>query len=188
MIRKRQLSTEYPHTYEYLCKCRELLKGRPYFEKSSKKWYELWNQRDSRNFECKKKIITAEINRGNNFYLDTEGTYGNTKIYSIILNNDEDDAYYFVLGLLNSTVLEYVYKKISVPKAGGFYAYKTQFLEQLPIKKARDTSGKYQEIVTLTKRLCTEYDNVIEKRLNEVVCDLYNLTEEERRIINGETI
>jgi hypothetical protein len=34
--------------------------------------------------------------------------------------------------------LDFVYKKIATPQAGGFYAYKTQFLDKIPIKVSKD--------------------------------------------------
>lgn len=186
LVPENELIEKYPNTYSYLCKMRELLKGRGYFDKSSKKWYELWNQRDSNNFDEPFKIITAEINRDNNFYLDTEGAYGNTKIYTIILKNRDESFYYYLLGLLNSDVLDYVYKKLSVPKAGGFYAYKTQFLELLPIKLLDNRDVRYLEIVELTQKLCEEYSEEIENRLNCLIYELYGLSDKHVELMKGE--
>lgn len=185
LVPENELIEKYPNTYSYLCKMRELLKGRGYFDKSSKKWYELWNQRDSNNFDEPFKIITAEINRDNNFYLDTEGAYGNTKIYTIILKNRDESFYYYLLGLLNSDVLDYVYKKLSVPKAGGFYAYKTQFLELLPIKLLDNRDVRYLEIVELTQKLCEEYSEEIENRLNCLIYELYGLSDKHVELMKG---
>ncbi len=43
----------------YLSEMRKMLKGRSYFDKSSKKRYELWNQRKPSTFE-KAKIVTLD--------------------------------------------------------------------------------------------------------------------------------
>jgi hypothetical protein len=40
----------------------------------------------------------------------------------------------YLLGLLNSTLLESYWKQISTPMRGGFYRYFSQFLGQLPIR------------------------------------------------------
>lgn len=187
LVTEAELKELYPNTYNYLCEKRELLKGRSYFDKSTKKWYELWNQRDSNNFEQEVKIITAEINKNNNFYLDEEKTYGNTKIYTIVLKDSDKDFYYYVLGLLNSNVLEYTYKKLSVPKAGGFYAFKTQFMELMPIKVIDKTDGRYSEVVRLVSQLCGEYSKDIEDELNRIVYDIYGLNEEHIKIVEEST-
>lgn len=185
LVDEDTLKAKYPNIYGYLCDSRDLLRGRSYFDKSTKKWYELWNQRNSDNFEELEKIITAEINKNNNFFLDTEKAYGNTKIYTIILKENYKQNVYYVLGLLNSNVLEYFYKKNSVPKAGGFYAYKTQFMEILPIKNVSASSDTYLEIVNLTKKLCEQYDAAVERDLNKLVYGVYGLTMEEIEIVEG---
>ena len=126
------LKKEYPNAYNYLEECSELLQGRGYFDNSSKKWYELWNQRSVQNFK-KKRIVCPEITDKNNFVI-TDSFYGNTKTYHIIPADKGQTYCYYLLGLLNSKLLDFIYKKIATPQAGGFYAYKTQFLSKLPIK------------------------------------------------------
>lgn len=185
LIAEDLLREKYSNTYNYLCEKRELLKGRGYFDKSTKEWYELWNQRDSNNFDEPTKIITAEINKNNNFYLDREQTYGNTKIYTIILKNNDSDFYYYMLGLLNSNVLEYAYKKLSVPKAGGFYAFKTQFMEQLPIKILATDDTKYTAVVELAKKLSDTYSEESEKDLNNIVYQIYGISDKQQEILEG---
>jgi hypothetical protein len=126
------LRTKFPNTYRHLESQRRLLSGRPYFEKSTKLWFELWNQRNKKNFETL-RIVTPEISDRNHFVL-TDKFYGNTKTYHIIPKNRNIGNYFYLTALLNSSVLEFYYQAITTPQAGGFYAYKTQFLELLPIK------------------------------------------------------
>jgi hypothetical protein len=126
-IPEKRLKQQFPKAYEYLVEKRDLLRGRPYFDNSAKLWYELWNQRKRKNFE-RLRIFTPEISDRNNFAL-TETFSGNTKTYHIVLKDDEEANYKFVLGLLNSRLLQFYYCSITAPMAGGFFAYKTQFLE-----------------------------------------------------------
>lgn len=130
VLSENELSKNFKNTYSYLVSKRELLKGRSYFNKSAKKWYELWNQRNIQNFQ-KKRLVTTEISAHNNFIL-TDEFFGNTKTYHIILK--DENLYHFILGILNTKILEYYYQSITTPQAGGFYAYKTQFLNKIPIK------------------------------------------------------
>lgn len=174
-----ELEKKYSNIYKYLVGNREKLSGRGYFDKSSKLWYELWNQRNDEYFN-QIKIITAEINKNNNFDLDMDGYYGNTKIYSIILKNKNIDDYYYILGILNSTLMNYFYKSITVPKAGGFYAYKTQFIKQIPIKL--DNNVYYENIVDLVKKVMNKKDedrNKIYKEIDRYVYKLYNLNDKD---------
>lgn len=129
---EKYLMEKYPNAYLYLQQKRKLLEGRIYFDESNKKWYELWNHRNYNNF-MKERIVTPEISSKNNFAL-TDSYFGNTKTYHIIPKEMGDDLKYFLLALLNSKLIDFVYKKITTPYAHGFYAYKTQFLNNIPVK------------------------------------------------------
>ncbi len=132
VIPESRLKSNYPSVYRYLVKQKLMLEGREYFDNSSKKWYELWNQRKYTNF-MKTRIVTPEISDRNNFVI-TDSFFGNTKTYHILLKEHDAGTYNFFLGLLNSRLLEYFYQSITSPHAGGFYAYKTQFLERIPVR------------------------------------------------------
>ena len=142
------LKAKFPHTYRYLVSQRRLLSGRPYFEKSTKLWFELWNQRSKQNFKTL-RIVTPEISDRNHFAI-TDEFYGNTKTYHIIPKNKDRRHYFYLTAVLNSRVLEFYYQAITTPQAGGFYAYKTQFLELLPIKNPNQSELiLFSRLVTL---------------------------------------
>lgn len=131
VIPENELRRRYPATLKYFSNSRVQLSGRAYFEKSNKTWYELWNQRKKKNFE-RLRIVTPEISDRNHFARTSE-FYGNTKTYHILLRDVSEASCCYFLALLNSSVLEYFYKSITTPQAGGFFAYKTTFLERIPI-------------------------------------------------------
>jgi len=167
LIKEESLKEGFPNIYNYLLAKRKLLEGRTYFEKSNKAWYELWNQRKVSNFN-KERIVTTEISSKNNFII-TDKYFGNTKTYHIILKEPSYNNY--VLGLLNSKLIEYYYQNITTPQAGGFYAYKTQFLNRRPIR----LNSKYiNAIATLALLLRYDPSNKTLKRiLDATVISLY---------------
>jgi hypothetical protein len=132
VIPESKLKINYPNTYRYFESQRHLLSGRPYFNKSTKLWFEIWNQRNKGNFGLL-RIVTPEISDRNHFAI-TDKYFGNTKTYHIIPKDKSLGNYFYLTALLNSCVLEFYYQAITTPQAGGFFAYKTQFLELLPIK------------------------------------------------------
>jgi hypothetical protein len=96
--------------------------------------------------------VTPEISDQNNFAIDSDGYFGNTKVYGILLKESYSiSATYYVLAVLNSRVLEFVHHGASVSKAGGFYAYKTQFLSHLPIRRIEFTTDPKQRAALVTK-------------------------------------
>ena len=77
---------------------------------------------------------------------------------------------YYLLGLLNSSILNFYFKRIARPKAGGYFDVETQFLSPLPIPKATEEEksvvsekAKHLQILHTQRR-----DRVLkcEKRLN----------------------
>lgn len=173
----------YPNAYSYLESKRNSLKGRTYFERSNKKWYELWCERSFNKFK-QKKIVNAEISPENRFQLDNVGYLGNTKVFSTVLKDEFKDYYYNLLGILNSKVLNFYHKKIASPKAGGFYDYKTQFIQKYPIKfpdnlnplnvlvsivlMLHENEFDFDELID-TKEISNFYEDII----NGLVFDLY---------------
>ena len=95
------------------------------------KAYELWCQRDMTQLECT-KIVVPELSDSNNFAIaDKTKFYGDT-VCGVGLTPDAKEKLTYFLGILNSHLMEYYYKKkTTVPKASGFYIYKTMFLKEL---------------------------------------------------------
>ena len=107
----------------------------------------------------------------------------------------------------SSQVLEFFHRQISVPKAGGYFEYKTQFLNQYPIRII-DFSNKQEtqthdqivhsveqllqlnkdlQVATLESKkeqLKTKIE-YFEDKINALVYGLYELTEEEIKIVEN---
>ncbi len=195
-----RLANTFPKAYQYFLRNKKLLSGRPYFEKSSKLWYELWNERIIKKF-TDNKIVVSEIAPDNRFYLDTEGYFTNTKIFGIKLIKEFIPYEKAILGLLNSKLMNFFHKLISVPKAGGFYEYKTQFLSEYPINmgfisKSQEIICFVDKILTLKKqaihnnqnknKIIHEQIQSYKKNIDELVYEIYNLTKEEIKIIENQ--
>jgi hypothetical protein len=197
VIDEEKLKSQYSNAYKYLLLKRKLLKGRGYFEKSNKKWYELWNQRNLKRFK-QTKIITLDNARKNSFYLDNAGYLTSTTAYSIILKNKDINHYKTILALLNSRLLEFIHHKNTIPQAGGFFRYQAIFIEGLPIKiPDKDIQFKIIELVDniLDLKRKEGYSSNLnyqtsveeyEKQIDQIVYKLYGLTPKEIEIIEGD--
>ena len=75
------------------------------------------------------KIIYSDIAVRGQFYLDNAGHYGNNTVYMMASNSG------YLLALLNSQLISYVFKQIATEIRGGFSRWFKQYVEQLPIKK-----------------------------------------------------
>lgn len=127
-----------PELYGHLSAARELpsnkggLKGRDYFDRSRKKWYELWNQR-SETLVGVPKIVTPEVNDKPEFALVEADVAFTDSAASATPSPSSGICREYLVGLLNSRLLALYHARHSVPKANGFLIYKPAFLKRLPI-------------------------------------------------------
>jgi hypothetical protein len=126
-----KIKDNFPNVYAYLLSKKEELKGRDYFDKSHKQWFELWNQRNLQQFYSP-KIITLDTASRNSFTFDENNYVGTTTVYSLIPNKIINAK--TLLSILNSALLTYYHKKFTIPQAGGYFRYQALFIKDLPIK------------------------------------------------------
>jgi type I restriction-modification system DNA methylase subunit len=157
-VPENELVKESPNLWRYLCDNRELLSGRGYFDASTKGWYELWNQR-SFAIQADSKIVVAEIEFVNKFaHADADYFYGDTAC-GIILSPNSTYSEGYLLSLLNSSVLTFAMRSISVPKANGYLIFKPMFLGRLPIRRISFTTSpdRRADLVQKAKALYSEF-------------------------------
>jgi type I restriction-modification system DNA methylase subunit len=133
--------SNYPKIENYLLNNKKKLEARHYVIEAGKRWYEIWNPRDPEWFD-RPKIVTPNLSRHNNFAYD-DGImlhgiryyyYLDHDCYGIILSSNNKADHLYLLGLLNSKILEFYIKHISPYCAGKYFRYMTGYLEELPIK------------------------------------------------------
>ncbi|MCD6155024.1 MAG: N-6 DNA methylase [Candidatus Verstraetearchaeota archaeon] len=146
LMSEDELKKGYPHAWDYLLRHKRIIESREGGRwRGVPNWYEFGRPNNHELFE-QTKMVTQLLSTKNKFALDEEGIY-----YFIAVGGDcvtlkdkynEKDEYLYVLGLLNSSVLEYYIKHISPVHEGGFYLYIKQYLEELPIRYPTDKKGK----------------------------------------------
>ena len=153
------------------------------------------------------KILVPDIANRASFAFDEEGQYAFVSGYGITLKEDIQKSPKYVLGLLNSKVLDFYLKQVSTTMRGGFFRYFTQFIEQLPIPTidfddpadvARHDRmvALVQQMLDLHKKLAaasipadkTLYQRQIDatdRQIDRLVYELYDLSPEEIAIVEG---
>jgi restriction endonuclease TaqI-like protein len=151
------------------------------------------------------KILVPDIADRASFALDERGEYAFTSGYGITLKDNVAESPKYILGLLNSRLLDFYLKSISTTMRGGFFRYFTQFIEQLPIRRIQlsdpDDKARHDKVVALVDRMrelnkrLTVANNPNDKiqleretestnrQIDQLVYELYGLTEEEIRIV-----
>ncbi|BBH40918.1 putative type IIS restriction/modification enzyme [Microcystis viridis NIES-102] len=168
----------YPAIYARFQEFRDKLikrddQGRFFWElRSCKYWQE---------FEQPKIIIPAIVNNVE-YTLDLCGYYSNDKTSICITDNA-----YCLLAILNSSIMWWFIQQIASSKQGGFFEFKPMYVSQIPVVDIDNTQK--QAIECLVKQ-CLEAKGKevkeLETKINQIVYELYGLSEEEIRIIEGE--
>lgn len=148
LLAKSDFQKRYPKTWEYLQANREALESRERGKWKHDRWYAFGRSQNLSEME-QVKLLTPSIAKSASFVLDAEGEYyfvgsggGGGGGYGITLRPDLGLDLRFVLGLLNSRLLDFYLKAISSPFSGGYYAYNRQYIERLPIAGLDDPKAQ----------------------------------------------
>ena len=131
-----------------------------------------------------------ETTQGAYFVYDNKGIFLEKTAFFIVCENLK-----YLLGLLSSNLITYYYKNFSQGCKLGIkgYQYNKHALENLPLPKINSKNEKLaNELINLVDEILKvkEQDknaNIqeLENKINSLVYKLYNLTEEEIKIIEG---
>jgi type I restriction-modification system DNA methylase subunit len=172
---------EYQAIREYLSRFREKLTKRWEPSRGQCEWYELRPCDFYAEFE-KPKIVYPDIAKEPEFAYDTTGAYGGNTMY--ILPTDE----LYLLGILNSSAVEFFYTQISSTIRGDYLRFIATYMEQVPIPDA--TPAQRAAIEALVRKLLDAKGQgpqvaEWEWELNALVYEVYELTEGEIGVVEG---
>lgn len=196
---EQDFSIHYPIIYAHLLSHKDKLLKRNKDETGKRyEWYCLqrWAANYLQDFE-KEKIVYGEIVQEPRFYLDN-GECGLGYFYaeatSFILTGEH---LCYLLGMLHSKLITFAFKTFYA--GGGLgesgYRYKKAFIERLPIPKITEKNQELADkiIVLVDKILQAKAKDPkantqgLEKEIDALVYQLYNLTDEEIKTIeNGQ--
>jgi len=195
-----------PKTWQYLLEHKSYLENRERGKMKGSNWY-AYGRSQALTKMGFSKIITPDYYAHASYCIDRQGTYyffgGGAGGYGIVLKPEFNPFY--VLGLLNSKLLDWYLHKITMRAYKTAYMYVKKYIEQLPIrtidfdnpndKAKHDKMVKHVErMLYLQKKLAAakipsdktriqrRIDNT-DKQIDNLVYDLYDLTKEEIAIV-----
>jgi type I restriction-modification system DNA methylase subunit len=175
----------YPAIYRHLSQFEDALRKR---QDQGDYWWELracayyWALETT-------KIVYPDISQTPQFTLDREGYYIANTLYCI------PDHAEFLLGILNSRVIQFFYSQISPQIQNGYFRFIAQYMRHIPIPNA--SNSQQQQIDHIVRQLLQSDKKrseakELERSLNSIVYRLYGLTDEEidliERSLDRETI
>ena len=159
-----------------------------------------------------RKLLTPSIASRTSFAFDSEGLFhfvgsggGGGGGYGLIVPSSTEIAYEYLLGLLNSSLVNECLKLVAGRFRGGYYACSRQYLEQLPIRMIDFSdpwdAARHNEIVSLVQRMLDLHKRVqaaktahergvfqrqiaaTDQEIDRLVYELYGLSEDEIAIV-----
>lgn len=153
------------------------------------------------------KIFTPDIAARSSFSLDETGeaffTGGVAGGYGILVLPEYSREY--VLGLLNSRLLEWFIRQIATTMRGGYFSYESRFIRHLPIRPIDFTDSadraRHDRVVALVEQLLPAHRALAaaqaphertllqrqiaaaDQQLDTLVYELYGLSAEEVRLV-----
>lgn len=132
------------------------------------------------------KIVWAEMTKEPCFVWDTQGMYINQTCYFIPNDNP------YLLGILNSKLIFYYMQSLASSLGDGAFRWIKQYIEKLPILKITESNQTLcDEIIALVDRILevkakdsTTDTSELESKIDNLVYNLYNLTNEEINMID----
>jgi len=205
LLSEDELESKFPRLHAYLSENKSFLQSREKGRMRGAGWY---GYVYPKNIDVMKsqKVLVPDIADRASFALDEGGEYAFTSGYGITLRSRVRESPKYILGLLNSKLLDFYLKSVSTTMRGGFFRYFTQFIERLPIRTINFSSAadraRHDKMVALVDRMLelnkkkhsgklapSELDRLEReiaatlREIDELVYESYGITDEERKII-----
>ncbi|MEH6659682.1 Eco57I restriction-modification methylase domain-containing protein [Leeuwenhoekiella marinoflava] len=184
-LEEEYFKQKFPLAYNYIHPFKEeLIEKKIRYKTNPIAWYSLHRSREISLFE-QKKIITPEISLGTNMTLDKNFNYHNTKCYTLAKRANILEDYEFWLAILNSKLLWYFLSSTGYILRGGFFTFKTKYLEPFPLPKLCKLSQqdmivtRVKSIINLTKLL----SDITQSNIN-FIASQYKLEKVSRKLEN----
>ncbi|HNE19823.1 MAG TPA: N-6 DNA methylase [Turneriella sp.] len=181
------------------------------FEREAKNRYDQgeywWELRPCDYYDCfdAPKIIYPDISQIGNFVLDVHGAYLANTAYMIPSND------LYLLGILDSQLFSYCFSRTGNANRGGFFRWFTDVLELCPIYRINENdpaevkicdriTSLVESMLALNKQLAaaresgaaaqaqtqlTRQIEATDREIDRLVYQLYGLSEEEVKIVEG---
>lgn len=211
LIDFKTISEKYPNTASYLLENRKVLEGREKSKFKGHGWYRFGRSQNI-GIQNKSKICVPRLVESLYAAYDGEGSHflDNVDVGGIILKETYSElGYKYILGLLNSKLLRWYFPFVSATFRGGWLSANRQFLSQLPIRVIdfENSFNKLQhnKLVSLVDNMLelhkklnnakSPHDKTIiqrqidatDKNIDKLVYELYELTDDEIRIIEEDS-
>jgi hypothetical protein len=165
-----EMKSQYPKAWKYFKSMEKVMRAREYgYMDKDDRWWGYNRPMNLEKMSWPKLGIAQTVTKMAVFYEHKgECYFNNVRVGGIHVPSETD--MWFLMGVLNAPVVNYVFKRISKAKEGGYYEANKQFIAPLPIPDADDEQKmQVAELAEMLQELHTAYRDELhklEKRLS----------------------
>lgn len=185
------LQTHFPKGYAYLKQCEQVLRARENRRFDIDKWYQFGRAQGISEGGVT-KLLMPYLSIKSQFAYDEKGEfYHNTKVFGLIKSvNYSSLDYKYLLAILNSNLMWWYITKTASVMRGGYYTYTPTYIENFYIPNLTPKEQKpfitlADKILKLKAKDSTTDTSTLESEIDSLVYKLYNLTENEIKIVEN---
>lgn len=210
LIPAARMKKDFPLTWAYLEANKSYLETREAGQMRGTEWY-AYTRNQALDMIHSPKIFTPDIALRASFSLDETGklffTGGVAGGYGIVVSVGHSRL--FILGLLNSRLLDWYIQQGATQMRGGYYSYESRFIRGAPVAildmSVPANKARHDKVVALVERMLelnkrkhsgklapSEVERLdreiaaTDAEIDDLVYELYGITEEERKIVEGD--
>lgn len=206
LMPKKYIQEHFPMGWKYLIANQNALTRREKGKMKGENFYAYIYPKNLVEFDAV-KLITPDIASGCQMTLDKEGNYHTTTIYGFVFKETHRENVSFFLGILNSKLLWFFLKTTGNILRGGYFRFKTEYLKPFPIYtidfSKKSEKSQHDKVVSLVERMLELHKRLgaakvpndktrlqreidaVDGQIDALVYELYGLTAEEIKIVEG---
>ncbi|MHB8630214.1 MAG: TaqI-like C-terminal specificity domain-containing protein [Aggregatilineales bacterium] len=182
-IARQIFEARYPAIHDHLSRFEQKLRPR---QDQGRFWWELRACAYYSEFE-KPKITWGNLAQGPQFAFDIDHLFVGAPANMI---SDGSDELLYLIGILNSSITDYLIKSLGAERQGGYMEYKPMYVSQIPIPTVVPTLR--MDIESVVRELLNAYGQgpqvaELELQLKALAYRAYGLTEAEIHLIEAVT-
>ena len=208
LIPESAFRASYPLAWLYLTDNRKYLEEREGGKMRGAGWFG-YTRNQALDVMQESKVFTPDIAQRASFSLDGTGNVffsgGVAGGYGILVSDQYQRSY--ILGLLNSRLLDWYLHQSTTQMRGGYYSYEARFIRNLPIRTIDFSNpadaARHDQMVALVERMLDLHKKLAaaaipadkelykrqieatDKQIDALVYELYGLTKDEIAIVEG---
>jgi hypothetical protein len=158
----QSMQTKFPKGWSYLQRHEMALRGRENGKFNTDGWYQFGRNQNIDKQECAKLIVPRLVQRLFCAVDETGSVFlDNVDVGGILMSGEE--RLFFVAGIINSPVCNFVWRRISKPFQNNFRSANKQFIAPLPIPDA--TPAQATQVADQASALQTLHTQYRDKRM-----------------------